>query len=166
MTENKCRAMLAKAESKSGWLKLLGMGANKKIGPVEMPKNVLLAIVPKADLTVTFEVTNPNDFDVVVSTLAFGLSEETIIWFPPKPQTTMVWIDVFAGETVEFEVPMTILKIPALAAIAWSAIESGEAMWKASGAMVVISDGIPSGGMRQQFKTGTVESTMVKAKKK
>ena len=118
---------LAKEKSKSGWLKLMGMGAEKKIGPVDMPANALLALVPKADLTVTFEVSNPNDFDLVVGSVAFGLSEETIIFFPPKAKTAEVWVDVSAGETDEFEVPMTFLKIPALAAIAWPAIESGKA---------------------------------------
>ncbi|MFH1625500.1 MAG: hypothetical protein ABID54_10165 [Pseudomonadota bacterium] len=157
---------LAKAESKSGWLKVLGMGADKKMGPVEIPANALLAVVPKADVTVTFEVTNPNKFDVVLSSLAFGLSEETIIFFPAESQTAVVWIDVPAGETVEFEVPMTILKIPSLAAIAWPAIESGTAEWRARGTAVMISEAIPGGGMRQRFETGKVGTTMVGAEKK
>jgi len=157
---------LAKGKSKSGWLKLLGMGKEKKIGPVEMPANALLALVPKADLTVAFEVTNPNDFDLVIGSIAFGLSEETIIFFPPKAKTAEVWVDVFAGETVEFDVPMTILKIPALAAIAWPAIESGKAEWKARGTAVVIAEEVPSGGLRQRFETGKVVSTIIKAEKK
>lgn len=157
---------LAKAESKSGWLKLLGMGEDKKMGAVEMPLNALLALVPKADLTVTFEVTNPNDFDVVIGSVAFGLSEETIIFFPPKTNTTEVWVDIPAGNTAEFDVPMTILKIPSLAAIAWPAIESGKAEWKARGTMIVVSEEIPSGGLRQRFETGKVGTTTVKAEKK
>ena len=154
---------LAKEDSKSGWLKLMGMGEDKKMGPVEMPANVLLALVPKADLTVTFEVTNPNRFDVVVSSVAFGLSEETIIFYPADSRTEEVWVDVPAGKTVQFEVTMTILKIPSLAAIAWPAIESGTAEWKARGTAVVIS---PSGGLRQRFETDKVGSTMVEAEKK
>jgi len=157
---------LAKEESKSGWLKLLGMGEDKKMGPVQVPANVLLAMVPKADLTVTFEVTNPNRFDIVVSSVAFGLSEETIIFFPADSKTEEVWVDVPAGKTVQFEVTMTILKIPSLAAIAWPAIESGKAEWKARGTAVLISEGIPGGGLRQRFETGKVGTTMVEAEKK
>lgn len=154
---------LAKGESKSGWLKLMGMGEDKKMGPVEVPANALLATVPKADITVTFEVTNPNKFDIVVSSVAFGLSEETVIFFPADSKTEEVWVDVPAGKTAQFEVPMTILKIPSLAAIAWPAIETGTAEWKARGTIVVIS---PSGGLRQRFETDKVGSTMVEAEKK
>ena len=154
---------LAKEESKSGWLKLMGMGEDKKMGPVEVPANVLLAMVPKADITVTFEVTNPNRFDIVISSVAFGLSEETIVFFPAGDKTEEVWVDVPAGKTAQFEVPMTIFKIPSLAAIAWPAIESGTAEWKARGTMVVIS---PSGGLRQRFETDKVGTTMVEAEKK
>ncbi|MDY7032190.1 MAG: hypothetical protein SVY10_09840 [Thermodesulfobacteriota bacterium] len=157
---------LAKGESKSGWLKLLGMGKDKKIGPVDVPANALLALVPKADLTVIFEATNPNQCDLVIGSMAFGLSEETIIFFPAKSKTAEVWVDVFAGETVEFEVPMTLLKIPSLAAIAWPAIESGSAEWKARGTAVVIGEEMPSGGMRQRFETAKVGTTMVKDEKK
>ncbi|MBI4618860.1 MAG: hypothetical protein HY739_01645 [Desulfobacterales bacterium] len=154
---------LAKEDSKSGWLKLMGMGEDKKMGPVEVPANVLLSMIPKADLTVTFEVTNPNNFDIVVSSVAFGLSEETIIFFPAGDKTEEVWVDVSAGKAIQFEVPMTIFKIPSLAAIAWPAIETGTAEWKARGTMVVIS---PSGGLRQRFETDKVGSTMVEAEKK
>lgn len=154
---------LSSAESKSGWLKLMGMGEDKKMGPVEVPANVLMAMVPKADLTVTFDVTNPNKFDVVVSSMAFGLSEETIIFFPADSKTEDVWVDVPAGKTVQFEVAMAILKIPSLAAIAWPAIESGTAQWRARGTMVVIS---ASGGLRQTFETDRVGTTMVEAEKK
>ena len=157
---------LAKEESKSGWLKLLGMGEDKKMGPVQVPANVLLAMVPKADLTVTFEVTNPNRFDVVISSIAFGLSEETVIFFPADSKTEEVWVDLPAGKTVRFEVAMAILKIPSLAAIAWPAIESGKAEWKARGTAVLISEGIPGGGLRQRFETGKVGTTMVEAEKK
>lgn len=157
---------LAKGESKSGWLKLMGMGEDKKMGPVEIPANVLLAMVPKADIAVTFEVTNPNRFDVVVSSVAFGLSEETLIFFPADSKTEEVWVDVPAGKTARFEVTMTILKIPSLAAIAWPAIESGTAEWKARGTAVVVSIGMPSGGVRQRFETGKVGTTMVEAEKK
>ncbi len=157
---------LAKGDSKSGWLKLMGMGEDKKMGPVEVPANVLLALLPKADLTVTFEVTNPNRFDVVVSSVAFGLSEETVIFFPADSKTEDVWVGIPAGKTVEFEVPMTILKIPSLAAIAWPAIESGTAQWKARGIMVVISEGIPGGGLRQRFETGKVGTTVLEDEKK
>ena len=76
-----------------------------------------------------------------------------------------MWIDVAARGTKKFDVAMTILKIPSLTAIAWPAIESGKAEWKASGTMVVISEQIPSGGMRQEFETGKVGTTMVKSKK-
>ena len=140
----------------------MGMGADKKIGPVDMPGNALLALVPKADLTVTFEVSNPNDFDLVVGSVAFGLSEETIIFFPAKAKTEEVWIDVPAGETTEFEVAMTILKIPSIVAIAWPAIENGTAEWKARGTLVIISGEIPSGGLRQRFETGRIKTTLLK----
>jgi hypothetical protein len=136
------------------------------MGPVEMPANALLAVVPKADLTVTFAVTNPNKFDVILGSMSFGLSEETIIFFPPESKAAEVWVDIPAGETVEFELPMTILKIPSLAAIAWPAIESGTAEWKARGTAVVISKDIPSAGLRQRFETGKVGTTMVEAEKK
>jgi hypothetical protein len=157
---------LSSAESKSGWLKLMGMGEDKKMGPVEVPANVLLAMVPKADITVTFEVTNPNKFDLVIGSVAFGLSEETIIFFPADSKTEEVWVDVPAGKTVQFEVAMAILKIPSLAAIAWPAIESGKAEWKARGTAVLISKEIPGGGLRQRFETGKVGTTMVEAEKK
>jgi len=136
------------------------------MGPVQVPANVLLAMVPKADLTVTFEVTNPNRFDVVISSIAFGLSEETVIFFPADSKTEEVWVDLPAGKTVRFEVAMAILKIPSLAAIAWPAIESGKAEWKARGTAVLISEGIPGGGLRQRFETGKVGTTMVEAEKK
>lgn len=157
---------LAKEESKSGWLKLMGMGEDKKMGPVEVPANVLLAMVPKADITVTFEVTNPNKFDIVISSVAFGLSEETIILFPAGDKTEEVWVEVPVGKTVQFEVPMTIFKIPSLAAIAWPAIESGTAQWKARGTAVLVSKEIPGGGLRQRFETDKVGTTMVEAEKK
>ncbi len=156
---------LVQTESKSGWLQLMGRGEGTKVEPLEVPADVLFALVPKADLTVTFEVTNPNEFDVVVGSVSFGLSEETIIFFPPQSETAEVWINVAARGTKKFDVVMTILKIPSLTAIAWPAIESGKAEWKARGTMVVISEQIPSGGMRQEFETGKVGTTMVKSKK-
>ncbi|MDY6967026.1 MAG: hypothetical protein SVR08_00020 [Spirochaetota bacterium] len=153
---------LAKKQTKSGWLKLMGMGKDKKIGPVKMPSNALLGLVPKADMTVTFKVKNPNDYDVIVGSIAFGLSEETIIFFPAKSTAAETWVDIFAGEESEFEVQMNILKIPSLASIAWSAIESGTAMWKARGTIVVLADQIPGGGVRQRFETKKVKTTMAK----
>jgi LEA14-like dessication related protein len=123
-------------------------------------------LLPKADLTVTFEVTNPNKFDIVVSSVAFGLSEESVIFFPADSKTEEVWVDVPAGKTAQFEVTMTILKIPSLAAIAWPAIESGKAEWKARGTAVVISGEIPGGGLRQRFETGKVGTTVIEDEKK
>jgi hypothetical protein len=153
---------LSKLESKSGWLKLFGINERKETVPIRIPDNTLLAMLPKADLMVTFEVTNPNNFDIIVSSLAFGLSEETIVFFPVKSKTEEVWIDVLAGETTEFEVTMTILKISSIVAIAWPAIENGSAEWKARGTLVIISGEIPSGGLRQRFETGRIKTTYVK----
>ena len=153
---------LSKLESKSGWLRLFGINESKETLPIRIPDDTLLAMVPKADLTVTFEVTNPNDFDIIISSLAFGLSEETIIFFPAKAKTEEVWIDVLAGETAEFEVAVTILKIPSIVAIAWPAIEKGTAEWKARGTVVIIAKEIPSGGLRQRFETGRIKTTLIK----
>ncbi|MDY6853816.1 MAG: hypothetical protein SWO11_03770 [Thermodesulfobacteriota bacterium] len=153
---------LSNIESTSGWLKLFGINESKKTVSIRIPDDTLLATVPKVYLMVTFGVTNPNHFDIIISSLAFGLSEETIIFFPAKAKTEEVWIDVLAGETTEFEVAMTILKIPSIVAIAWPAIEKGTAEWKARGTMVIISKELPSGGLRQRFETGKIKTTLIK----
>ena len=157
---------LAKVKSKSGWLRLIGAGEGRDMELVELPATALMALIPKAELIVTFEAANPNKFKVLIGSMAFGLSEETIVFFPLKADTAQVWVDVPAGETVEFDIPMTILKIPSLAAIAWPAIESGKALWKARGTIVVVSEEIPSGGMRQRFETGKVGTSMLESEDK
>ncbi len=157
---------LAKVKSKSGWLRLLSAGEGREMTPVELPDAALMALIPKAELIVTFEATNPNEFKVLIGSVAFGLSEETIVFFPPKAGTAQLWVDIPAGETIEFDIPMTILKIPSLATIAWPAIESGKAQWKARGTIVVVSEEIPSGGMRQRFETGKVGTSMLESEEK
>ena len=95
---------LAHTESKSGWLQLMGRGEGTKMELLEVPADVLFALVPKADLTVTFEVTNPNEFDVVVgrypsvflrrqsSFFLLNLKQQKCgSMLPPEEQKSLMW---------------------------------------------------------------------------
>jgi len=152
---------LAKTTTKSGWLNLMGINRKEKMRPVAMPADAFLALVPRADLMVFFEVNNTNDFDVVLGSISFGLSEETVVFFPVKSHTEELWIEVKAKSKTQFEVHMPILKIPSLSAIAWQAIENGSSKWKARGTIVIISKEIETAGLRQRFETGKVEADLV-----
>lgn len=150
-----------KEAAKAGWLTLLGM-VEGKMAPVAIPANVLLATVPKMDLTLVFEITNPNDFAVTLASMDLGVVEETTVGWSTESIATVVMMPIAPRGKTTVEVLYVLLRISPYTAMGWPAVEKAMetgARWYALGTLIVLSEKVAGGGWRHLYRTAPVVST-------